>query len=291
MRLPPTSTLPCSPPGYPQKPGHILYITTLHGVPMRLLHLRYATLCCVATGHVQDCIALSLDHVPSIGGAAAAVDPVSSGGETAVAIRAWLAKDQDCISPPPFSLAPTQARLKKGKRLLLQVSNQGVGLPRDRESMLWLTVQARQHLPQGSNYSPCTPSIRVRLLYRPPGLRQNPALAPELLAVTLRNGKINLYNPTPYHLHMLAFNQHALGVAGAWLYPGRKLSIPAPAGMTPSGPFSVDLVNDEGIAITYQGVLHKGVASGLLPTSFYTDSYDTERVCWTARPTTGRVNG
>ncbi|WP_429179139.1 fimbrial biogenesis chaperone [Aeromonas salmonicida] len=236
---------------------------------MPFIHVRYAALTCLICGYAHAAISLSDARLIYDGTQEAAFIHVYNSGETAVAIRAWLAKDQDCIYPPPFSLAPTQARLKKGERLLLQVSKPGVGLPHDRESVFWLNVQARPHLTPGANSSPWAPPIRVRLLYRPPGLWQNPAMAPELLAVKLRNGKINLYNPTPYHLHMLAFNQHALEGGGEWLYPGRKLSISAPAGMTPSGPFSVDLVNDEGIAITYQGVLHKGVASGLLPTSFY----------------------
>lgn len=232
---------------------------------MRILHLRYAILCYVATGYVHDCIASSPAHVHSLGGAAAAAHPVSSGGGIAVEIRAWLAKDQDCISPPPvitmlLSVGRERASVYRCGCLHL---HRGLASRKDRESMILLNVQTRPLQPLGANPSPLASPHRVRLLYRPSGLWQNPALAPELLAVKLRNGKINLYNPTPYHLHMLAFNQHALGGRGEWLYPGRKLSISAPAGMTPSGPFSVDLVNDRGDRHHLSGGTAQG--SGLWP--------------------------
>ena len=126
---------------------------------------------------------------------------VRNNGE-AVLIQSWV--DTDNTPNAPFAVTPPLARVNGLEQQLLRVIYEGAGMPADRESVVWLNVQ---EIPQASklqNTLQLAVRQRIKVFFRPAGLKAEAYLAPATLKWRLveRGGKslLMVNNPGLYHV-------------------------------------------------------------------------------------------
>ncbi len=130
-------------------------------------------------------------------------------GRQPALMQAWIdagnpeARPQDI--QVPFVVTPPMVRIDPGRRQSLGVVFTGPGLPTDRESLYWLNVldiPPRPHLRPGADYIQFAVRTRIKLIYRPVGLRGGPEQAMRDLRWRehCRKGRcvVQARNPTPY---------------------------------------------------------------------------------------------
>lgn len=130
-------------------------------------------------------------------------------GDAPALMQAWIdsgdaeAKPQDI--QVPFVVTPPMVRIDPGQQQTLSVVFTGSALPADRESLYWLNVldiPPRPQVQPGHNYLQFAVRTRIKLIYRPAGLKGDPEQAMGSLRwrETCEAGACSLEvrNPTAY---------------------------------------------------------------------------------------------
>jgi len=133
--------------------------------------------------------------------------PVINRGAEDLMIQSWVdAGENDSARDVPFVITPALARLDGGKQQSLRVLYQGQGLPTDKESVFWLSVQEIPQKSKGQNVLQIAIRQRIKLFYRPANLPGKAADAARGLGWRWieRDGKsaVEVTNPTAYHVSL-----------------------------------------------------------------------------------------
>lgn len=165
-------------------------------------------------------------------------------------------------TPPPFLVTPPLKRMGPQSRLPLRIlATAGVSaLPADRESLFFLSAKAIPSVPapEKGKAGATTPRVIlalqqfVKLYYRPAGLKPRAIfdgdVAPKL-SVRLDGGKLQVTNPTPYHIAFGVLTVNGKPVARQALRvltpPKGSQDYPLPAGTGHAGEAVVWQVIDE----------------------------------------------
>lgn len=119
-------------------------------------------------------------------------------------IQSWVSKsenddDDDNIfttTPPLFKLNP---HAQNSVRVMLT----GDTLPTDRESVYWLNIKAiPSSSPDAKNELLIAVKSKMKLFYRPAGLKGDPSLAYQQLTFSRKGGKLSVHNPSPYSVSL-----------------------------------------------------------------------------------------
>ncbi|MFK3798643.1 MULTISPECIES: fimbrial biogenesis chaperone [unclassified Pseudomonas] len=133
---------------------------------------------------------------------------LSNPGVRDVLIQTWLESVEpveDDRANLPFVVTPPLAQLPPQGRQTLRVLYEGVGLPRDRESLLHLYVLEVPWRSAANQQLSLAVRQRINVFYRPQALVGDPALAPEALSWQRSPDDpllLNLSNPTPFHVSL-----------------------------------------------------------------------------------------
>ncbi|MGL5031617.1 MAG: fimbrial chaperone [Aeromonas sp.] len=154
-------------------------------------------------------------------------------------------------APPFFKVKPKQKQVVR----LLQVNNT---LPQDRESLFWLNVQEipPKAAATDSSVLAIAMNTKVKLIYRPEGLRAGRKDAEAKVQVVRQDGGTALKNPTPYYFAVIKVKQNGKPI-NITTSQNAALSIFAPyseisLGRTVlSGGISIDAINDNGGTMQY----------------------------------------
>lgn len=129
-------------------------------------------------------------------------------GALPVLTQAWI-DEGDARSTPehvdvPFNLTPPIARMEPGKSQTLRVSFTDGTLPGDRESLFWLNVLEVPPKPEENaevNRIQLAFRYRLKLFYRPKGLKGSPSAAADGLHWALSpDGKLTVANDSAFHV-------------------------------------------------------------------------------------------
>lgn len=131
--------------------------------------------------------------------------PVKNRGDQDVMIQSWVEAPEGAADKNvPFALTPALSRLGSDKQQMLRIFYQGQGLPTDRESVFWLSVQEIPARPKHENTLQLAVRQRIKLFYRPAGLSGKPEDAGANVAWRLidHQGKpaLEARNPSSYHV-------------------------------------------------------------------------------------------
>ncbi|WP_324728997.1 fimbrial biogenesis chaperone [Pseudomonas chlororaphis] len=142
-------------------------------------------------------------------------------------VQSWIepfsaSTDQDV----PFALTPPLKRLNGNARQQLRVLYQGAGLPADRESVFWLSVQEVPQKSQDENILQIAVRQRIKLFYRPVNLKGSADEAPNELGwrMVLKDGKpdLKVKNDSAFHVSFGTVNIQS----GSSIYPIPAKMIP-----------------------------------------------------------------
>lgn len=137
---------------------------------------------------------------------------ITNPDNTPYLIQSWIDMQDGGEGKAPFIITPPLYRLDGGQKNLERIVMTG-SLPQEKESLFWLNIKAIPSASKQMNALQIAVKTRIKLIYRPDGLR---ASTPDDHANKLtwqRSGNaIQVNNPTPY---VINFNEITLG--------GRKL--------------------------------------------------------------------
>lgn len=155
---------------------------------------------------------------------------VTNRGEE-VLVQAWLEPEGSAKTELPFAIAPPLARVPAKQQQLLRILYEGAGMPTDRESVFWLNVQEIPQASAGENVLQLAIRQRVKVFFRPAGLKGTASKAPEALEWQLLreqgSARLQVKNPTLYHVSMIEPELGKERVAEArMLAPGETFSFP-----------------------------------------------------------------
>lgn len=112
---------------------------------------------------------------------------VRNEGVNDIMIQSWIeAMPSQAESDVPFAITPSLARLGHRKEQTLRIFYQGVGLPQDRESVVWLSVQEIPQVSKLENSLQIAIRQRLKLFYRPKDLPGTPDEAANNLTWTVQ---------------------------------------------------------------------------------------------------------
>jgi len=124
-------------------------------------------------------------------------------------VQAWIDTGDQQSTPDsvdtPFLITPPMFRMEPKRDQNLRILYTREPLPADRESLFWLNVLEVPPKPtgaaaQGTNFLQLAVRSRLKLFFRPDGLKGDPLKAPESLTFRATNGALVVNNPTPFHI-------------------------------------------------------------------------------------------
>lgn len=169
---------------------------------------------------------------------------LSNQGVAPALIQTWIddgnaSASPSSVSPPPFTVTPPIARIDPGKGQTLRILYTGDPLPQDKESVFWLNVVEIAPKPKAEdsdvNYLQLAFRSRIKLFFRPSGLKGIPADAPAKIIWRFKEGEgrrvVEAVNPTPYHVTFAALyansgDKKASFTEGGMVNPGETRLFP-----------------------------------------------------------------
>ncbi len=191
-------------------------------------------------------------------------------GTLPVLAQAWI-DDGDARSTPehvdvPFNLTPPISRVESGKSQTLRISFTEGTVPDDRESQFWLNVlevPPKAESTGDANTIQLAFRYRLKLFYRPKGLKGSAAAAAENLSWGLsRDGILSVTNHSDYHVSL---NELRL-VSGSETMEAEPLSIAPHASLSPPLPKPLKAAR---VDVRYQSINDYG---GFVPHSTTIDA-------------------
>lgn len=120
-------------------------------------------------------------------------------------LQSWVDAGENKLQTP-FFVNPPLSRLDPGKENILRVQRTSDDLPQDRESIFWFNVKEIPQKATEDNVLQIAIRTRLKLFYRPAGLKTTPTEAAESLKWTVVPGTagqppvLKVSNPSPYHI-------------------------------------------------------------------------------------------
>lgn len=175
----------------------------------------------------------------------ASVD-INNPDKTPYLIQSWVETLNGGVEKAPFIITPPLYRLDGGQQNVERVVLVG-NLSQDKESLYWLNIKAIPSSPKKDNTLQIAIKTRIKLIYRPAGLKQQ---QPQELSNQLtwrRNGnKLQVTNPTKY---VINFNEIRLGGKRienvSYVLPGESMDFSLPAGANATS-INFKVINDYG---------------------------------------------
>ncbi|KVK74293.1 fimbrial biogenesis chaperone [Burkholderia sp. MSMB1498] len=188
---------------------------------------------------------------------------VRNKGETPYVIQIFVDDGNGNTRRMPFTVTPPLFRLDGGKeqRVSVRYVKRGAGLPQDAESVYWLNVKEippTQKRKADVNTLKIAVLTRIKLFYRPAGLRGSAADAPPQLKWSVvpspigQGAALKVSNPTPYHVTFSTIEIQAAqnaSINADMVNPKSELIVPIPLrAISHVGPvkFSYTTINDYG---------------------------------------------
>ncbi|ASV55200.1 MULTISPECIES: fimbrial biogenesis chaperone [Lelliottia] len=171
---------------------------------------------------------------------------VNNPDATPYLIQSWVETQNGGAEKAPFVITPPLYRLDKDQQNVERIMLTGA-LPQDKESLYWLNIKAIPSAPKKDNSLQIAIKTRIKLIYRPAGLK---GTLPEELAEKLtwsRSGnRVSVSNPTPYVMNFsqISVNGKELEEV-SYVMPGATAQFALPNGVS-GGALKFKVINDYG---------------------------------------------
>ncbi|MDD9239768.1 molecular chaperone [Enterobacter roggenkampii] len=171
---------------------------------------------------------------------------VNNPDKTPYLIQSWVETLNGGAEKAPFIITPPLYRLDGGQQNIERVVVTG-NLPQDKESLYWLNIKAIPSAPKKDNTLQIAIKTRIKLIYRPAGLKsQQPQELIHQLTWRRNGNQLQVTNPTSY---VINFNEISLGGKKienvSYVLPGESMNFTLPAGAN-STSINYKVINDYG---------------------------------------------
>lgn len=172
---------------------------------------------------------------------------VTSSDSNPYLIQSWVEAQTERGEKAPFIITPPLFRLEGNQQNVLRVVRTGGNLPEDRESLYWMNVKSipAANKKEGVNTLQIAIKTRIKLIYRPQGVRGMPEDVTEQLSWRQSGSKLTVTNPTAF---VMNFQQVKVGGREipevTYVMPKSEATFAVPAGV--SGKVSWRLITDYG---------------------------------------------
>lgn len=171
---------------------------------------------------------------------------VNNPDKTPYLIQSWVETLNGGAEKAPFIITPPLYRLDGGQQNIERVVVTG-NLPQDKESLYWLNIKAIPSAPKKDNTLQIAIKTRIKLIYRPAGLKsQQPQELSHQLTWRRNGNQLQVTNPTSY---VINFNEISLGGKKienvSYVLPGESMNFTLPAGAN-STSINYKVINDYG---------------------------------------------
>lgn len=163
-------------------------------------------------------------------------------------IQSWVETTGGGAEKAPFMITPPLFRLDGGQQNVLRVIRVGGNLAGDKESLYWLNIKSipSSEEKEGQNTLQVAVKTRIKLIYRPEGLKGIPEEMTEKLKWQRSGNQLQVTNPTPFYMN---FQEVVIGGKvikdATYIAPMSSTSFAMPAGVTGSS-VSWKIINDFG---------------------------------------------
>ncbi|KAA0983002.1 molecular chaperone [Pseudomonas sp. ANT_J12] len=130
---------------------------------------------------------------------------VRNESEKPILLQSWLDNGKEGDGAVPFAVTPPLTKMAANGQQLLRVLYKGAGLPQDRESVVWLSVQEIPASVEGKNTLQIAVRQKIKVFYRPANLTGEAKDAAGSLQWQLEDGgkRLSVHNPSAYHVSMV----------------------------------------------------------------------------------------
>ncbi|HCR3984980.1 TPA: fimbria/pilus periplasmic chaperone [Kluyvera ascorbata] len=162
-------------------------------------------------------------------------------------IQSWSDAGESSADKSPFMVTPPLFRLGGGQENTLRIIRTGGNLAEDRESLYWLNIKSIPATEKKDNVNTLQIAVktRIKLIYRPQSLTQQPEDLTGKLSWQRSGNKLTVSNPTAYYMNFSTLKVGTSTVKDAtYVAPMSSASFSIPNGA--SGDVSWTLINDFG---------------------------------------------
>lgn len=128
-------------------------------------------------------------------------------GNKPLLVQAWLDDGRDTTNPQelklPFIVTPPVSRVDAAKGQTVRITWLGQPLPANKETMYWfnvLEVPPKSKDADSQNMLQLAFRTRIKMFYRPDGLKGDPAIAAGQLKWTQQKGALIARNDSPFYV-------------------------------------------------------------------------------------------
>ncbi len=149
---------------------------------------------------------------------------VTNTGKSPALVQAWIdegdAKATPDQSKAPFIITPpiTRVEAEKGQYLRITSLPTANTLSKTQETLFWLNVldippkpSTKDKAAAPDNFLQLAIRSRIKFFYRPSGIKEDVALAPEKIQWSSQGNNLLIKNPTPFHITITTISQEHLG--------------------------------------------------------------------------------
>lgn len=118
-------------------------------------------------------------------------------------IQSWSDAGEKSNDKSPFIVTPPLFRLGGGQENNLRIIRTGGNLPEDRESLYWMNIKSIPATEKQENVNTLQIAVktRIKLIYRPQSLTQQPENVSEKLTWKRSGSTLTVTNPTAYYMN------------------------------------------------------------------------------------------
>lgn len=118
-------------------------------------------------------------------------------------IQSWSDSGEKSTDKSPFMVTPPLFRLGAGQENTLRIIRTGGNLPEDRESLYWMNIKSIPATEKQDNVNTLQIAVktRIKLIYRPQALSQQPENVTEKLTWKRSGSSLTVTNPTAYYMN------------------------------------------------------------------------------------------
>lgn len=163
-------------------------------------------------------------------------------------VQSWVESADNARDKTPFLITPPLFRLDGKQDNILRVVRTGGNLPSDRESLYWLNIKSipSTSREESSNTLQIAIKTRIKLIYRPSGLRGKPDEVADKLRWHKQGNSLVVSNPTPFYMNFQTISVGGKKVDNVtWVAPDSDAHFAVPGGITGSR-VSWKIINDYG---------------------------------------------